>query len=224
MTVEQFAVIHPVQLIAGKNQLVIILAPHEPVQVLPDGIGGALKPIGIGHRLLGGQNFDEAFCKWIEPVRVDDVAIQRSRIELREDENLLQSGVQAVADGNIDQSIFSSERYRRLRSVLPGRPSCDGPRPGPAVGSGRRPGEIGVQEAQAVRRGGLAPERARELDQILDAPAPPDVAEHPHVLQVEQHAAGRGRRSADQHVHVLQVVVVDARPEQSSEELAERVR
>jgi hypothetical protein len=118
MFLKQIPVVHPVKLVAGEDQLIVILAHGEPVQVLADGVGSSLKPMRICHGLLGGQNLDEAFCKGIESIAVDDVVIQGGRIELSQYENFVQSGVDAIADGNVDQPIFSAQWNRRFGSVL----------------------------------------------------------------------------------------------------------
>ena len=88
------------------------------MKVLANGIRGTLEPIRIRHRLFGRENFDESFGEWIESVRVRDVPIQRRGIELRQNENLLQTRVQAIADRDIDQPVLAAERHCGLRSVL----------------------------------------------------------------------------------------------------------
>ena len=52
------------------------------------------------------------------------------RVELRQHIDRAQSGVEAIADRNIDQAIFSAERHRRLRAILGQRKQ---PRPGAAT-------------------------------------------------------------------------------------------
>jgi len=88
------------------------------MKVLADGIGGALKPIRVRHRLLGGEHLDESFSERIEAVCVANVPIERSGVELREDEDPLEPGVQAVAYGNVDQPVFAAQRNSWFRSVL----------------------------------------------------------------------------------------------------------
>ncbi len=46
------------------------------MKVLADGICRALKPVRIGHRLFGRENFDEAFRERIKPITVSDVTVQ----------------------------------------------------------------------------------------------------------------------------------------------------
>ena len=88
------------------------------MEVLADGISRALKPIRVCHGLFGREHFNEAFRKRVETVSVDDVVIEGGRIELRQHENFLQSGVEAVTDGDIDQPVLSPKRYSRFRPVL----------------------------------------------------------------------------------------------------------
>src|SRR5215813_1574412 len=88
------------------------------MQMLSHGIGGSLKPVRIGHGLFGSEHFDETFCEWVKPVGVCDVAVQRSRVELSQDEDFFQPRIQAVADGNVDEPVLSSKRHRRFRAVL----------------------------------------------------------------------------------------------------------
>jgi len=62
--------------------------------------------------LLSGQHFDETFREWIEPIRIGDVPVQRSRVELCQHENLFQTG----------QSFYSlsqpAEAESQLREAL----------------------------------------------------------------------------------------------------------
>jgi len=118
VTFEDLMEINPVQLIAGQNQLVIVFARSESMEMLADGVGRSLKPVGIRHRLLGCEHFNEAFRKWVEPVRVSDVMIQGRRVELRQHKNFLQTGVEAVADRDINQPVLSSERHRGFGAIF----------------------------------------------------------------------------------------------------------
>ena len=86
--------------------------------MLPHRVGRSLKPAGALHRLFGGKHFDVSAIEWIESIAVGDVPVQRRGIELRQNEDPLQSGVDAVADRNIDQAILSSEWNRRFGAVL----------------------------------------------------------------------------------------------------------
>jgi hypothetical protein len=64
--------------------------------------------------LLRRQHLDEAVREHVEAVGLRDVTIERGGVELREDEDALQIGVQTVADRNVDQPVLPPERNRRL--------------------------------------------------------------------------------------------------------------
>ena len=76
MALEQVTIVQSIQLITRKNQLVIVLPPSESMQMLTQSIGCSLKPIGIGHRLLGSKHFDKTFGKRIESVRIGDMTVE----------------------------------------------------------------------------------------------------------------------------------------------------
>ena len=59
MGFDHFAVVHPVQVIAGQDQVVVRLVALEVPRRLAHGIGGALEPVGVLGRLLGGEDLDE---------------------------------------------------------------------------------------------------------------------------------------------------------------------
>jgi hypothetical protein len=46
------------------------------------------------------------------------MAMQRSRIELREQMDLVESRIQTVRNGYIDQAVFSAERDRRFGPIF----------------------------------------------------------------------------------------------------------
>src|SRR5207248_4779088 len=57
--VDELAVVHPVQMIAGENQIVVRVIPGEMAHRLADRVGGPLKPVRIVRRLLGGEDLHE---------------------------------------------------------------------------------------------------------------------------------------------------------------------
>ena len=83
---------------------------------LAHGVGGALEPVGALGRLLGGEHLDEAVREQVEPVGLRDVPVERRGVELRQHEDPLEAGVQAVADRDVDQPVLAAERHGRLRS------------------------------------------------------------------------------------------------------------
>ena len=113
--VDQLAEVHPVEVVAGQDQVVLRLVRREVARRLAHRVGRALEPVGVVGRLLGGEHLDEAVGEEIEPVGLRDVAVERRRVELRQHEDLLQPGVQAVADRDVDQPVLAADRHRRLR-------------------------------------------------------------------------------------------------------------
>src|SRR4029450_6039331 len=85
---------------------------------LTDGVGGALKPVTAVRGLLGGEDLDEALGELVQPVGQADVTIERRRVELRQDEDSPELGVQATADRNIDETVLAADRHSRLGSGM----------------------------------------------------------------------------------------------------------
>ena len=110
-------VVHAVQLIAREDQDVARRRAPHVTEALADGVGGALEPVAALFGLLGGQHADERRREHVELVGHRDVFVQALRVELRQHEDLAQAGVQAVADRDVDQSVFAPDRHRRLRTL-----------------------------------------------------------------------------------------------------------
>ena len=87
------------------------------MHVLANRIGRALIPIVTLVRLLRGENVDEATRIWIKFVGLLNVTMKRSSIKLLEDKDLIKTRVKAVTDRDIDQTVLTSERYRRITAV-----------------------------------------------------------------------------------------------------------
>ena len=70
--------------------------------MLADGVGGALKPIAAGLGLFGRQHFDKALREGVEGECGIDVPIERDAIELGKNVDAVDSGMDAIAEWNID--------------------------------------------------------------------------------------------------------------------------
>jgi hypothetical protein len=116
--IEEAAIVHPVEVVPGENEVVVRLMAGEMPGRLTYRIGGALKPIRIVRRLLGRNDVDEAARKRIHLITLSDMVVQRCRVELGQDEDAPQIGVQAVADGHVDETVLSADRHRRFRALL----------------------------------------------------------------------------------------------------------
>ncbi len=113
--VDQLAEVHAIEMIAGEDQVVVGVVAGEVARRLPHGVGRALEPVRALRGLLRGEHLDEAVREDVEPVGLRDVPVERRRVELRQHEDPLQAGVQAVADRDVDQPVLAADRHRRLR-------------------------------------------------------------------------------------------------------------
>ena len=71
-------------------------------------------------RLFGGPNLHPAGVEGVKIIGAGDMAVQGDRIELGQHGNMMDAGIDAVADGDIDQAVFASDRDGWL---WPGRAS-----------------------------------------------------------------------------------------------------
>ena len=111
-------VVHLVDVVAGEDEDVLGLFGADGVDVLEDGVGGALVP-GLGDALHGGKDLDE-----LAEFRGDDgapafadVAIERERFVLGEDVDVAEVGVDAVGEGDIDDAVLAGEGNGGLGAV-----------------------------------------------------------------------------------------------------------
>jgi len=110
--------VHAVQVIAGKDQVVVGLEPCEVPQPAAHRIGRALEPVRVVGCLLGREDLDESLREEVEPVGLRDVPVEGSRVELRQHEDAAQFDVEAVADGHIDQPVLAADGHGRLRALV----------------------------------------------------------------------------------------------------------
>ena len=110
MLLEHAAVVHLVDVVAGEDEDVLGLLGADGVDVLVDGVGGALVP-GLGDALHGRKNLDE-LAEFVGDDRAPalaDVAIERERLVLGEDVDVAQIGVDAVGEGDVDDAVLAGE-------------------------------------------------------------------------------------------------------------------
>ena len=111
------AKIHAVKLVAAEDQRVIEIVVQKMNEVLAHGVGGALIPGGVSEGLFRRQDFHEAAGEMVEFVRLRNVPVQRSRVELGEQIDAAQTGVDAVGDRDIHQPVFAGQRHGRLGAL-----------------------------------------------------------------------------------------------------------
>ena len=125
--VEELRVVHPVEMIAGENQVVVRLVRFEMPARFAHGVSGAFEPGRAVGRLFGGEDLDKPVREEIHPVGVADVTIERRGVELREHVDAPHVGVEAVADRHIDEPVLAADRHRGLRSELGERETSGSP-------------------------------------------------------------------------------------------------
>ncbi len=115
---EHHAVVHAVDVVAGEDQHILRLLAAQVAHVLAHGVGGALVPVHAVGRLLGGKDSHKAFAEGVEVVGQADVAVERGRVELGDDEDAVDPRVQRVGDGDVDEAVHAAEGHCGFRAVL----------------------------------------------------------------------------------------------------------
>ena len=111
MLLEHRLVIHLVDVVAGKNEDVIGLLAADGIDVLIDGVGGALIPV-LRDAHLRRQHFDEIAVAHQRRPAAADVAVEAQRFVLRENENAAQIAVEAIGKRDVDDAIDAAETER----------------------------------------------------------------------------------------------------------------
>ena len=115
---QHLRVVHLVDVIAGQHDQVLRVLAENRVQVLIDGIGGALVPL-LADPFLRTQNLDElAELVGDHAPPHPEMAAERERLVLERDEDPAQAGVDAVAQREIDDPVRTTEIHRRLGAFL----------------------------------------------------------------------------------------------------------
>ncbi len=111
-------VVHLVDVVAGEDDDVLGLLGADGVDVLVDGVGGALVP-GLGDALHGREDLDELaeFVGDDGAPALADVAVERERLVLGEDVDVAQVGVDAVGEGDVDDAVLAGEGDGRLGAI-----------------------------------------------------------------------------------------------------------
>ena len=108
MSLQHLPEVHPVELVPGEDEDMLVGMVVEMDEALADGSGRALEPAGGLAGLLGGNNLDEAAGdEVVEPVGLLDVAVQGRTEVLGEKKDPLDAGVQTEADGDVDEAILA---------------------------------------------------------------------------------------------------------------------
>ncbi len=131
-------VVHLVDVVAGEDEDVLGLLGADGVDVLVDGVGGALVP-GLGDALHGREDFNKLaeFVGDDGAPALADVAVEGERLVLGEDVDVAEVGVDAVGESDVDDAVLAGEGYGRLGAI---------------AGEGEEPfaGTTGKQDAKRI--------------------------------------------------------------------------
>ena len=110
VVLQHAAVVHLVDVVAGKDDHVLRLLAADGVDVLVDGVGGAHVPVGAG-ALHGRHELEELaeFLRHDAGPAFADVPVERERLVLGENEDPAQAGVDAVGERDIDDAVVAAE-------------------------------------------------------------------------------------------------------------------
>src|SRR5262245_41103148 len=116
MPFDEIHIVHAVQMISRKNDVLVDIPFVEEPTIFAYGVGGAFEPAWALGCLLRGQYFDKSLRKTggSRSIGARYMPVERCRIELRQDVNLFDFGIDAVADGDVDQTILGAQRHRRF--------------------------------------------------------------------------------------------------------------
>src|SRR5207253_9783694 len=114
--VDELIVVHPVEMIAREDEVMLRLVLREVPRRLTNGVRGSLKPVRVVRCLLSGEDLDKALREAVEPIRQRNVTIERRGIELRQDVDAPDVRVQAITDRNVDETVLAADRHRGLGS------------------------------------------------------------------------------------------------------------
>ena len=111
MEVHHLGVVHLVDVVAGENHDVLGVKAVDEVDVLVDGVGGALVPaLLLVVALVGGQDLGAAVGLVQAPgLTVADIFIQLQGLILGQDAHGIDAGVDTVGQGEVNNAVLAAE-------------------------------------------------------------------------------------------------------------------
>ena len=115
---QHIAVIHLIDVVAGQHQHILGIVALDKVDVLIDGVGGTLIPIGALIALIGGQDVN-AGVHTVQIPRLTgaDVVVQLQRLILSEHAHRLDAGIDTVGQGEVDDAVLTAVGYCRFGNL-----------------------------------------------------------------------------------------------------------
>ena len=119
METQEVGVILLANLVAGQDDDVLGIITINEGNVLIDSVGCALVPVRAGSLLIRRQNMDAAMQTVQVPgLAIADILVQDEGLILGKDTDGINVGVNAVGQREIDDTIFTAERYCRFGELL----------------------------------------------------------------------------------------------------------
>ena len=110
MVADHLADIHLINMVAAKNRDIVGVGRFDKVQELIDRIGGAFEPLfAVAVGLRRNRVKELAMTDQPRPEFLD-MLVQRIGAVLGQDVDLLDSGVEQIAQNEIDDFVFAAER------------------------------------------------------------------------------------------------------------------
>ena len=120
---EHLLIIHFVDVVAGKNEDEIGLLGADGIDVLVDGVGGALIPV-LRDAHLRRENFDEIAVAHQQGPAAAHVAIEAESFVLSENEDAAQIAIQAIRERDVNDAIDAAEGDGGLGAIAGERPQA----------------------------------------------------------------------------------------------------
>ena len=118
MEIEHFGIIHFIDVVARENHHIIGIIPLDKGDILINGVGGTLVPVGFLLLLVGGQHMHACIVAVQVPgLAVADVVVELQGLILGEHTHSLDAGVYAVGKREINDAVFPAEGHRGLGEV-----------------------------------------------------------------------------------------------------------
>src|SRR5579864_990092 len=117
MLLHHLAVIHLVDMIAGKNEHMLGLLGADGINILVNRVGRALIPL-VAHPLHRRQHFHElAYLAAQDIPAFADVPVEGESLVLGKNVDAAQVGVQAIGKGDVDDAVDAAEGDRGLGAI-----------------------------------------------------------------------------------------------------------
>ena len=119
MELKEFIVILLADLVTGKNDDILGIISSEEAQILINGIGSSLVPVGILSLLIGRKDMNTSVKSvQIPGLSVSDILIENKRLILRKDTDGVDTGINTVRKREINNAILTAERHSRFSQLI----------------------------------------------------------------------------------------------------------